>query len=49
VVSQYADWGHGTIVGTWDERHRDGRPVRVSECLHLLVKPFPGHGPGWYR
>jgi hypothetical protein len=42
-------WGHGTIVGTWVERDRDGPPVTVSERLHLLVKPLPGHGPGRYR
>jgi RimJ/RimL family protein N-acetyltransferase len=45
----YVDWGHGTIVGTWVERDRDGPPVTVSERLHLLVKPLPGHGPGRYR
>jgi GNAT superfamily N-acetyltransferase len=42
----YADWGHGTIVGTWVDRDRAGPPVRVSERLHLLVKPLPRHGPG---
>jgi RimJ/RimL family protein N-acetyltransferase len=42
----YADWGHGTIVGTWVDRDRAGSPVRVSEQLHLLVKPLSGHGPG---
>jgi hypothetical protein len=41
----YADWGHGTIVGTWVDRDRDGPPATVSERLHLLVKPLPGHGP----
>ena len=41
----YADWGHGTIVGTWVERDRDRPPVTVSERLHLLVKALPGHGP----
>jgi RimJ/RimL family protein N-acetyltransferase len=42
----YADCGNGTIVGTWVERNRDGPPVRVSERVHLLVKPLPGHSPG---
>jgi GNAT superfamily N-acetyltransferase len=41
----YADWGHGTIVGTWVERDRAGPPVTVSERLHLLVKPLSAHGP----
>jgi GNAT superfamily N-acetyltransferase len=34
----YGDWGHGTIVGTWVERDRDGPPVTMSETLHVLVK-----------
>jgi GNAT superfamily N-acetyltransferase len=42
----YIDWDHGTIVGTWVDRDRAGPPVRVSERLHLLVKPISGHGPG---
>jgi GNAT superfamily N-acetyltransferase len=34
----YADWGHGTVVGTWQERDHDGPPVTVSETLDTLVK-----------
>ena len=34
----YADWGHGTVVGTWVERDRDGPPVTLSEIITLLVK-----------
>jgi GNAT superfamily N-acetyltransferase len=34
----YADWGHGTIVGTWVERDHDGPPITLSETCHVLVK-----------
>jgi RimJ/RimL family protein N-acetyltransferase len=34
----YADWGHGTVVGTWQERDREGPPVTHSEVLDTLVK-----------
>jgi GNAT superfamily N-acetyltransferase len=33
----YADWGHGTIVGTWVERDHDGPPVTMSEVCDVLV------------
>jgi GNAT superfamily N-acetyltransferase len=34
----YADWGHGTVVGTWVERDHDGPPVTLSEVCDVLVK-----------
>jgi GNAT superfamily N-acetyltransferase len=34
----YADWGHGTVVGTWVEHDHDGPPVTVSEVYDVLVK-----------
>jgi GNAT superfamily N-acetyltransferase len=34
----YADWGHGTVVGTWVEYPDDGPPVTLSEVCDLLVK-----------
>jgi GNAT superfamily N-acetyltransferase len=34
----YADWGHGTVVARWVERHHDGPPVMVSEVCDMLVK-----------
>jgi GNAT superfamily N-acetyltransferase len=34
----YADWGHGTVVGTWVERDHDGPPVTLSEVCDMLVK-----------
>jgi RimJ/RimL family protein N-acetyltransferase len=34
----YVDWGHGTVVGTWQERDHDGPPVTLSETLDTLVK-----------
>jgi GNAT superfamily N-acetyltransferase len=34
----YADWGHGTVVGTWVERDHDGPPVTLSETCDMLVK-----------
>ncbi len=34
----YVDWGHGTVVGTWQERSHDGRPVTCSETLDTLVR-----------
>jgi GNAT superfamily N-acetyltransferase len=36
----YADWGHGTVVGTWVDRHRHGPPMVMTETLHMLVKPL---------
>jgi GNAT superfamily N-acetyltransferase len=34
----YADWGHGTVVGTWQDRDHDGPPTTHSEVLNMLVK-----------
>jgi GNAT superfamily N-acetyltransferase len=34
----YADWGHGTVVGTWVEHPDDGPPVALSEVCDMLVK-----------
>jgi GNAT superfamily N-acetyltransferase len=34
----YADWGQGTIVGTWVERDQHGASITLSETRHLLVK-----------
>jgi GNAT superfamily N-acetyltransferase len=34
----YADWGHGTIVGTWQDHDQDGPPVTVSETCDMLAK-----------
>jgi GNAT superfamily N-acetyltransferase len=34
----YVDWGHGTVVATWQERDRDGPSVTVSETCDVLVK-----------
>jgi GNAT superfamily N-acetyltransferase len=34
----YADWGHGTVVGTWVEHPDDGPPVTLSEICDMLVK-----------
>ena len=34
----YVDWGHGTVVGTWQELDHDGTPVTMSETLDTLVK-----------
>ena len=34
----YADWGRGTIVGTWQDHDHDGPPVTHSEVLDMLVK-----------
>ena len=34
----YADWGHGTVVGTWMEHPDNGPPVTLSEVLAMLVK-----------
>lgn len=34
----YADWGHGTVVGTWQEHDHNGRPVTCSETLDTLVR-----------
>jgi GNAT superfamily N-acetyltransferase len=34
----YADWGHGTVVGTLVEHPDDGPPVTLSEVCDMLVK-----------
>jgi GNAT superfamily N-acetyltransferase len=34
----YADWGHGTVVGTWQDPEQDDPPVTHSEVLAMLVK-----------
>jgi GNAT superfamily N-acetyltransferase len=34
----YADWGHGTVVGSWVEYPDDGPPVTLSEVCNILVK-----------
>jgi GNAT superfamily N-acetyltransferase len=34
----YANWGHGTVVGTWVEYPDAGPPVTLSEVCDLLVK-----------
>lgn len=34
----YADWGHGTVVGTWQDRDHEGPPVTHSEVLDTLIK-----------
>ena len=34
----YADWGRGTVVGTWVGRPDDGPPVMLSETCSVLVK-----------
>jgi GNAT superfamily N-acetyltransferase len=34
----YADWGLGTVVGTWQDRDHDGPPVTHWEVLNMLVK-----------
>jgi GNAT superfamily N-acetyltransferase len=34
----YADWGHGTVVGTWVEYPDDGPPVTLSEVCDMLTK-----------
>jgi GNAT superfamily N-acetyltransferase len=34
----YADWGQGTVVGTWVEYPDDGPPVTLSEVCDMLVK-----------
>jgi GNAT superfamily N-acetyltransferase len=34
----YADWGHGSIVGTYQDRDREGPPVTITETIDMLVK-----------
>jgi GNAT superfamily N-acetyltransferase len=34
----YVDWGHGTVVATWQERDHEGTPVTCSETLDTLVR-----------
>jgi GNAT superfamily N-acetyltransferase len=34
----YADWGHGTVAGTWVEHPDDGPLVTLSEVCDMLVK-----------
>jgi GNAT superfamily N-acetyltransferase len=38
----YTDWGRGSVVTSWEEHDRDGRPVAVSETIDLLVKRLRG-------
>jgi GNAT superfamily N-acetyltransferase len=34
----YVDWGHGAVVGSWEEPGEDGTPVTFSETCDVLVK-----------
>jgi GNAT superfamily N-acetyltransferase len=34
----YADWGHGTVVGSWVEYPDDRPPVTLSEVCDMLIK-----------
>jgi GNAT superfamily N-acetyltransferase len=34
----YADWGHGTVMASWQEPGEDGTPVTVSLECDVLVK-----------
>jgi RimJ/RimL family protein N-acetyltransferase len=34
----YADWGHGTVVGTWVEYPDAGPPVTLSEVCDMLIR-----------
>jgi GNAT superfamily N-acetyltransferase len=34
----YADWGQGTVVGTWVESPDDGPPMTLSEVCDMLIK-----------
>jgi GNAT superfamily N-acetyltransferase len=34
----YTDWGHGSIVGTYQDRDRAGPPVTLTETIDVLVK-----------
>jgi GNAT superfamily N-acetyltransferase len=34
----YTDWGHGTVETSWEEHDHTGRPVTVSETIHMLVR-----------
>ena len=34
----YTDWGHGSVVGTYQDRDRDGPPVTITETIDMLVK-----------
>ena len=34
----YADWGHGSIVGTYLDRDHEGPPVTITETIDMLVK-----------
>jgi GNAT superfamily N-acetyltransferase len=34
----YTDWGHGSIVGAYQDRDRDGPPVTITEVIDMLVK-----------
>jgi hypothetical protein len=36
----YADWAHGSIVATYQDRDRDGPPVTITETIDMLVKPL---------
>jgi GNAT superfamily N-acetyltransferase len=34
----YTDWGHGSIVGRYQDRDHDGPPVFITEIIDMLVK-----------
>jgi GNAT superfamily N-acetyltransferase len=34
----YADWGHGSIVATYQDRDHDGPPITISETIDMLIK-----------
>ena len=34
----YADWGHGSIVGSYQDHGREGPPVTITETIDMLVK-----------
>jgi GNAT superfamily N-acetyltransferase len=34
----YTDWGHGTVVTSWQEHDHAGLLVTVTETIHLLVR-----------
>ncbi len=34
----YTDWGHGTIVASWQDPDHAGPPVTVTETITMLVK-----------
>jgi GNAT superfamily N-acetyltransferase len=34
----YTDWGHGSIVGRYQDRDHDGPPAFITEVIDMLVK-----------